>query len=149
MPEAIQDAKQLINSMKGQSIPLLNYHLMRDHVLPTITAEFQSSILYWAGRNLATSFIITSYDQLSDFFLEVGWGKLEIIQSKPHIKKLKLSSNHFGLRSVTDNPSTFALECGFIAAAASQIEGKESEGEFELGPKDDALAVTFIIYLLS
>ena len=59
--------KQKLNYMKGQAIPLLNYYLLRDHILPEITGEFQSSILYWAGKDLASKFPFSSYEQCFDF----------------------------------------------------------------------------------
>jgi hypothetical protein len=140
-------SKTSVLKMKGQAIPLLSYHLIRDHVITAITGEFQSSILYWTGRNLATKFDILSFEECRDLFLEFGWGFLEVTQSNTYMQTYKLSSPYFISRQISDNESTFALECGFLAEIVGQLEQKDTEGEFKLVKKPQELYVSISIYL--
>lgn len=132
--------------MKGQSIPLLGYHLIRDHVLSTITGEFQSSILYWAGKSLAARFQLESFEECRNFFLDAGWGYLEPQQSTPYMQRFILDSPQFQYRSIKEHESTFALECGFLSQTLALIEQKETEGEYKLLGKEQKDYVEIKVY---
>lgn len=140
-------SKQSVYKMKGQAIPLLSYHLIRDHVLPTITGEFQSSILYWTGKNIAEKLDLQSFEECLDLFLELGWGFLEVTKSNHYVKEFKLSSPYFYSREIKETDTSFALECGFLTEAISQIENKDTEGEFKVYKKPHELYVSFTVYL--
>jgi predicted hydrocarbon binding protein len=140
-------SKKNVMKLKGQAVPLLSYHIIRDHVLPSITGEFQSSILYWAGRNIASEYTFQTFEDVMDLYLEMGWGLLEVTQSNNYVKSFKLNSPYFSSRNVTENESTFALECGFLAEALSQLEQKDTEGEFKVVKKPQEFYVSFSIYL--
>lgn len=135
-----------ILKMKGQAIPLFGYHMIRDHILPSITGEHQSSILYWTGKNLADQFIPNSLDECTELFLELGWGYLEQEQSNLHMQRFSLNSPFFNTRNLTENDSTFALECGFLTQALALIEQKDTEGEFKINPKQQEYSVQLTIY---
>gem|GEM_PF-6043325 len=140
-------SRHSVYKMKGQAIPLLGYHVIRDHVIPAITGEFQSSVLYWAGRNLAAQFTFETFEDCFDLFLELGWGYLEKNQANNYLRSFKLVSPYFYSREIKENDSTFALECGFLAEALSQIENKDTEGEFKIVNKHQELYVSFTIHL--
>jgi len=140
-------SKQEMIMMKGQSVPLLGYHVLRDFVLPAINGEYQSSILYWAGRNLANQFTLDSFEECIHLFLDMGWGLLEITQASQQVKTFKLFSPYFQARHVLDNKSTFALECGFLAEAIASIDNKDTEGDYKLISKERETFVEIQIYL--
>lgn len=133
--------------MKGQSTPLLGYHLIRDHVLTAITGEFQSSILYWAGKSLASSFQLQSFEECRNFFLDAGWGYLEQEHTSSHTQRFILESPQFQYRSIKEHESTFALECGFLTQTLALIEQKETEGDYKLVGKEQKDYVQFTVYL--
>lgn len=139
-------SKKSILKMKGQAVPLFGYHMIRDHVLPTITGEYQSSVLYWAGKNLAAQFCLNSLEDCIDLFLELGWGYLDREQSNLHMQTFKLISPFFSTRNITENASTFALECGFLTQALALIEQKDTEGEFKINTKHQEYYVQLTIY---
>ncbi|GAA0355736.1 DUF2507 domain-containing protein [Bacillus horti] len=132
--------------MKGQSVPLLGYHLVRDHVLATITGEHQSSILYWAGKTLAEQFEFQSFEEIRNFFLDAGWGYLEVKQDKAAVKHFLLDSPQFQYRTLPVIESTFALECGFLSQALGKLEDKETEGDYRLQSKEQKDTVHFTVY---
>lgn len=140
-------SKKSILRMKGQAVPLFGYHMIRDHVLPSIAGEYQSSILYWTGKNLADHFSPHSLEECIELFLELGWGYLEQEQANLQVQSFSLSSPFFSTRSLTDNDSTFALECGFLTQALSIIEQKDTEGEFKISIKQQEYTVQLTIYL--
>lgn len=133
--------------MKGQAVPLVGLHLIRDHVLSTITGEFESSILYWAGKDLAPLFSPNNVQELTDLFLELGWGYLELEQVNPIMQTYRLYSPFFASRKVENNESTFALECGFLTALIGQMENKNTEGEFKLHKKNEELTVAITVHI--
>ena len=49
--------KKTLAKLKGHAVPLFGYHILREHILKEIAGEYQGSILYWAGKNLSTSFL--------------------------------------------------------------------------------------------
>lgn len=139
-------SKKSILKMKGQAVPLFGYHMIRDHVLPAITGEYQSSVLYWAGKNLADQFSPISLEECIELFLEFGWGYLEREQSNLQMQTYSLNSPFFNTRNFTDNDSTFALECGFLTQALACIEQKDTEGEFKINTKHQEYYVQLTIY---
>ncbi len=137
-----------LNRMKGQAIPLASFHVIRDQVLPMITGEYQNIILYWAGRNLAAQFNPSNLDHLITFFLEMGWGELELERDQERHKVFRLTSPFFSQRQVDKNPATFALECGFVTETIALIENREAEGEYQLvQDKQEGLSIQFKVYL--
>ncbi|MDQ0340759.1 hypothetical protein J2S00_003599 [Caldalkalibacillus uzonensis] len=133
--------------MKGQAIPLISYHLIRDQLLPMITGEYQSVILYWAGKDLAQQFKPPNLNSLTHLFLEFGWGELSLEQNQPRLKTFRLTSPFFNQRQIEKNQSTFSLECGFLTEALAQLENKDAEGEYELVQKKQDVTVQFQVYL--
>ncbi|EGL82960.1 Protein of unknown function DUF2507 [Caldalkalibacillus thermarum TA2.A1] len=133
--------------MKGQAIPLISYHLIRDQLLPMITGEYQSIILYWAGRNLARQFMPPNVDSLVNQFLEFGWGELMLEQNQPRLKKFRLASPFFNQRQIEKNQSTFSLECGFLTEVLAQLENKDAEGEYKVVNKQQEIIVEIQVYL--
>ena len=64
------------------------YELLRDHVLPSILGTHEERYPYIGlGKELARKFPIFSFDELSSFFAEAGWGLLLIDKT---IKKRSL-----------------------------------------------------------
>lgn len=143
-PETL--SKKSVLKLKGQAVPLFSYHIIRDHILPSIVGEYQTSILYWAGKNLANQFTLTSLEECVDLFLELGWGYLEREHSNLHVQRFNLNSPFFISRNISDNESTFALECGFLAQTLANIEEKDTEGEFKVITKQQAAFVQLTIY---
>lgn len=134
-------------SMKGQATPIFGYYVLRDIILKEITGEYQASILYWIGKRIAAQAEVQSFEQLRDYFLELGWGLLKQTHKSGHMLRYVLQSPFFYLRDWKKNKESFALECGFLAEAISIIEKKDTEGEFTLKTEEKKELVEFIIYL--
>lgn len=141
------DLKDSMLKMKGQAVPLFSYHLLRDYILPSITNEYQGSILYWAGKDIAHVLQPNSKEGLVDLFLELGWGFLETEQDQKRMKTYKLYSPFFSVRDIEHNEPSFSLECGFLTECLAIMENKETEGEFKVMRNDSEPFVQFIIYL--
>jgi predicted hydrocarbon binding protein len=139
-------SKKSVLKLKGQAVPLFSYHIIRDHVLTSIVGEYQTSILYWAGKNLANQFELSTLEECIDMFLELGWGYLEKGNSNLHVQRFSLNSPFFISRNILENESTFALECGFLAQTLANIEQKDTEGEFKLITKQQEASIQISIY---
>ena len=79
-------------------------------------------------------------------FSELGWGQLAITETEKYKKVFHLESPFFLDRHVDTNPSTFALECGFLAEVVAKLERQITQGEFSATQQKDFLSVQFIIY---
>jgi predicted hydrocarbon binding protein len=144
MSEAL--SKKSVLKLKGQAVPLFSYHIIRDHVLTSIVGEYQTSILYWAGKNLANQFELNTLEECIDMFLELGWGYLEKEHANLHVQRFSLRSPFFISRNIHENESTFALECGFLAQTLANIEQKDTEGEFRIHTKQQETSIQISIY---
>lgn len=138
--------KKKLLHIKGQAIPLFSYHVIRDYILPNITGDYQSSILYWAGKDLAHKFNPSSCEELTDLFLELGWGYLSV-QQTGKAYKFTLSSPYFDARQVTSNHETFGLECGFLTESLAFITHKNTEGSFKITQKKQDIIIIFTIHV--
>lgn len=137
--------KKTLSKLRGHAVPIFGFHILREHILAAVTGEYQSSILYWAGRDLAGQLTVTSYEECVDLFSELGWGKLKVIQSQKYQKIFQLESPFFFDRRVAENQSTFALECGFLAEVVAQLEHQKTQGEFSFMHKKEAISIQFTI----
>lgn len=138
--------KKTLAKLKGHAIPLFGYHILRDHILTEITGEHQSSILYWAGKNLAAKLNISTYEECIDLFSEMGWGNLSLSQNRQNQKVFYLESPFFSTRQMEKNPSTFALECGFLAETVAKLEGQITQGEFSSAKKKENMYIQFTVH---
>ncbi|MBO8177297.1 YslB family protein [Aeribacillus pallidus] len=126
------------NEMKHiheEQLPVFGYELIRDFVLPDLLGQEADGILYWAGKNIARKFPLTSIEEIVTFFEEAGWGQLSIIYEKKDELLFELSGSIVKRRLEINKENSFKIEAGFLA---QQIQSQKK-----------AIAETFEEKLLS
>ncbi|MDQ0157355.1 YslB family protein [Robertmurraya andreesenii] len=130
--------------IEPDTIPAFGYELLREVVLPSILGKETSSILYWAGKDLARKFPLQNLDEVIDFFAKAGWGSLTIKDESKNEIQAELSSSVISERlSKKDSTTTFQLEAGFLA---QQIENQRNVvAECYEHPKKRARKIDFTV----
>lgn len=130
--------------IEPDTIPAFGYELLREVVLPSILGKETSSILYWAGKDLARKFPLQNLDEVIDFFAKAGWGSLTIKDESKNEIQAELSSSVISERlSKKDSTTTFQLEAGFLA---QQIEYQRNVvAECYEHPKKRARKIDFTV----
>ena len=73
-------------------IPAFGYELITRNSLARYSRRrFSYHILYWAGKQLARKFPLTSMDEVVSFFENAGWGYLVIAKETQNEMELTLS----------------------------------------------------------
>lgn len=96
-------------------VPAFGYELIREFLLNDILGNDSYQILYWAGKQLARKFPLSGEQELAEFFLNAGWGHLEIIKLSKTEMELSLSGEMISRRLDLYPDAHFQLEAGFLA----------------------------------
>lgn len=96
-------------------IPVFGYELIREILLQDILGEDSYHILYWAGKQLARKFPLTSMGEVVTFFQSAGWGQLMINKETKNEMELTLNGEMINRRLDLYSNSHFQLEAGFLA----------------------------------
>lgn len=124
------------------AVPAFGYELIREVLLPSILGKETSSILYWAGKDLARKFPLQNIEEIIDFFEKAGWGYLTTQESKNELQA-ELTSELISQRLQKKDFSTFQLEAGFLA---QQIESQKNViAECYEHPKRRAKKIVFTV----
>ncbi|MBO9130562.1 YslB family protein [Bacillus sp. 165] len=133
-------------SLQHIQINAFAYELLREEVLPDLMGKELPRILYWAGKNIARNHPLKSMDQVSEFFIQAGWGELTILEQNRHAMMLQLTSplikERYRTRTRQAN-TTYQLEAGFIAQQIQQMQGIVTEAYEEQKKRADS--VHFIV----
>lgn len=100
------------------------YALFRDHILPSVLGRHEEEILYWAGKELASTFPLFEMDEAPGFFREAGWGELTQESSDKREIVYILSPDP---EQVKKGARCFTVEAGFLAGQYQKVNGKDSE----------------------
>ena len=97
------------------NVPIFGYELIRDILIPDILGKDTPDILYWAGKSLARKFPLVTTEEMIAFFMEAGWGRLELIVMNKKEMKFELSGPIIARRIDMKSEDSFKLEAGFLA----------------------------------
>lgn len=95
--------------------------LLRDALIPELVGT-DNNILYWMGKSLARKFKVANLDNLSAFYLDANFGKLEQIKVKKDEQTFELSGPIVKKRQELGQ-AEFLLEAGFLAQTIQQQVG--------------------------
>lgn len=109
------------------SVPGFGYELIREDLLNEILGNDASNILYWAGKRLARKYPLFSLDELIEFFMNAGWGRLELLGEEKDELEFSLTGDLIEYRLKTKTSSTFQLEAGFLAEQIQQMKKAYAE----------------------
>ncbi|MDM5315654.1 YslB family protein [Fictibacillus sp. b24] len=97
------------------SVSAFGYEILRSDLLPELLGKQERNILYWAGRHLARKYPLHTMEEVHAFFIEAGWGNLEMIEASKTEMLFSLHSVLIEQRIENFNHQTFSLEAGFLA----------------------------------
>ena len=100
---------QLIKSSNG-----IESALVRDILLPEILGDEADGILYWAGKDLARKFPVSSEDEIITLFKQFGFGELQLEKKNNKQQVWKLTGPTVIERGRQEHAS-FNLEAGMLA----------------------------------
>jgi predicted hydrocarbon binding protein len=113
--------QQLNEELEKMDIPAFGYEMIREKLIPDLLGKEFKSILYWAGRNLARHYPLSSTEEIIAFFPKAGFGNLSVVkESKDNIEFLlkgPLIENRFN----RNEDATYSLESGFLAEQVEKI----------------------------
>jgi predicted hydrocarbon binding protein len=116
-------------------IPAFGYELIRNELMSELLHKEESSILYWAGKNLARRYPLTTNQSIIDFFSKAGWGELTVVNEKKSEVQFELTSELIQYRFETKNTCSYKLESGFLAEQIQNITGSITESFDQVKPK--------------
>lgn len=105
-----------------ETVSAFGYELLKNVLIPELLGKEQSSILYWAGKNLARKYPLESIDEIAEFFQRAGWGNLTVDTEGKNKITFNLASELISRRLKHDKTATFALETGFVAQQIQTIK---------------------------
>lgn len=129
--------KQQEENDRTLQVPVFGYELLRDMLLPDLLGKDHAQIIYWSGKQLARRFTISTQEEISQFFNEAGWGKLEIIEQNKYEITYLLSGDMVKRRLELNKDATFQLEAGFLAEQIQRQKGKTAEAIEEQKKRQD------------
>jgi hypothetical protein len=106
---------QQVESSTPLMVPVFGQELLRDLILPDLLGKEEPQILYWAGKQLARKFPLTSIIEIVNFFKDAGWGHLALIRENKHYMEFELSGELIKRRYELNSNCHFQLEAGFLA----------------------------------
>ncbi|WAA11618.1 YslB family protein [Fervidibacillus halotolerans] len=132
-----------ITNISNVSIPAFGYGLIRDELLEDLLGKDGPDILYWAGKRLARKYPLFSMEEVKEFFLNAGWGVLEIKEEKKDEKLFSLSGSSVSYRLQTNTNPSFQLEAGFLAEQF--VQQKKVYAECYEHPRKQSGIVNFTV----
>ncbi|MHC5252131.1 YslB family protein [Listeria kieliensis] len=127
---------------ENKLVPSFGVELFRDYLLPDLLGEESPHIFYWAGKDLARKFPLTSFEEVQDFFEEASFGSIEVVKEKKEELQILLYGPAVETRFDLQGEPSFKLEAGFIAEQIQTQNGYYAEAYDEINKrKKEALLV--------
>lgn len=125
-----------------ETCPFFGQTLLRDILIPNLLGNENNEILYWAGKEIARQYPLSSIEETILFFERAGFGFLELQKRDNHTLIYRLSGTLVESRlNVVKDPS-FNLEAGFLAEQIQQQENIYTEAIFEIQLKKETILIT-------
>lgn len=97
------------------TVPAFGYELIREELLNDLLGKDRGTILYWAGKRLARTYPLFSFNEIKEFFHNAGWGSIELIKENKNEYEFELTSKLIEERLKRTTNITFQMEAGFLA----------------------------------
>lgn len=132
------------NEMMHQTLttPYFGQLMLRDAVLPELLGTQTSTILYFAGRDLATRLPLPD-DGISDAFTQMGLGDLAVTKTKVRERRYQLTGEVVQNRLKHFPKADFQFEAGFLAQLVQQALGMSCEAHSQVS--GEAIDITLTI----
>lgn len=121
------------------SIPAFGYELIREDLLTEILGHDKPDILYWAGKRLARKYPMFTLEEIYEFFINAGWGKLQLIKDGKRMMAFSLTGDLIHHRLQTRTSYNFRLEAGFLAEQIQQQKKVYTECAEEIDKRNSTI----------
>lgn len=118
--------------------------ILRDGLLKNVFREDYGFILYWSGKELARQFPIDTLLDIQQFFLNSGFGDLELTSQDSTTQTWILSGLIVQQRFSIEKEPDFSLEAGFLAQQFEIQTNSIAEANFSLDTKRKIVAFEVI-----
>ncbi|HET7615404.1 MAG TPA: YslB family protein [Bacillales bacterium] len=112
-----------------EEVPAFAYELLRDVLIPELLGKEQSSILYWAGKNLARQYPFETVEEIVRFFDDAGWGSLSVDAERRNKMTFTLRSPMIAKPRKNKNNAAYTLETGFLAQQIQMIKNRVADAQ--------------------
>ncbi|MEG0442834.1 MAG: YslB family protein [Carnobacterium sp.] len=130
-----------LNELHG-TVPLFGYALIRDALIPNLLGKETNEMLYWAGKELARQYPLSSFQDNVLFFEKTGFGTLSLMNQRKNTTLYSLSGAIVTERLTAVSQPSFNLEAGFLAEQVQQQEGLYTEAIYEVNVKKKEVIIT-------
>lgn len=125
-----------------EGITLLGYEMIRDILIPNILGKDTDDILYWAGKELARKFPLSTIEDMIAFFKNASFGHLSFEKEKKNYMQFILSGSLVSSRFKASTDPSFKLEAGFIAEQLQMQTSRYTEAAEEIDKKKQLIIIT-------
>lgn len=125
-----------------ETCPFFGQTLLRDILIPNLLGNETNEILYWAGKEIARQYPLSSIEETILFFERAGFGNLELQKRDKQILIYRLTGTLVESRLNVSNDPSFNLEAGFLAEQIQQQENIYTEAVFEIQLKKETVLIT-------
>ncbi|MGY3779012.1 YslB family protein [Isobaculum melis] len=136
------EKKQPAVNQEEETITLLGYEMIRDILIPNILGKDTDDILYWAGKELARKFPLSTIEDMLIFFKNASFGHLTFEKEKKNQMQFILSGSLVSARFKASTDPSFKLEAGFIAEQLQMQTSRYTEATEEIDYKKQLILIT-------
>lgn len=111
--------------------------LLRDGLIANLLKEDYPHITYWAGKELARQFPLSTLSDEAEFFNNAGFGELELRSQDSKKQIWMLRGALVDQRLARDRFADFSLEAGFLAQQLETQTGAIAEATFHFAKKHE------------
>lgn len=115
---------------------------LRDRLLPNLFKEDVGDILYWAGKELARDYTLTSIEELCELMDQLSFGTLTLKEEKKKSYTFQLSGEIVYERLKANSEADFSLETAFVAQTIQMLFNQYTEGFYTLKLKNNSVCIT-------
>lgn len=131
-----------IEKLKEMEVSAFAYELIKEVVIPDLLGSEYSSMMYWAGKNIARKFPLDSWNDIPAFFQEAGWGNLALVEAKKNKIEFTLDGPLVSNRLKHQKNPSFQMEAGFIAEQIQMLNNNIAESYELIKKRADKVELT-------
>jgi hypothetical protein len=125
-----------------ENSPFFGQTLLRDVLIPNLLGNETNEILYWAGKELARQYPLSSIEDTILFFEKAHFGTLVLNKRTNHSLIYRLIGAHVEKRIKNVKNVSFNLEAGFLAEQIQQQEMNYTEAFYEMDTRKRVVTIT-------
>jgi predicted hydrocarbon binding protein len=116
------------DTQEEETCSVFGVELLRSVLLPELLGKENSGISYWAGKNIARKYPLSTLEDIIVFFKKASWGNLKLVKDSKSEMIFELSSTLITKRAQQEiNQVSYQLEAGFLAEQIQRMSNYITE----------------------